>query len=159
MKIRRSTFSDWTILQKLNQKLFDLEFNNYDSSIDPGWPTSPAGITYYQDAVSNKTKAAFLAEIDETAVGYIIISYDSSRHDESYRNKVREAEIENMYVESNFRDRGIGRELVSQAEQWSQKCGATHIQVISSYTNNSASDFYESIGFDTYNITHEKKLL
>jgi ribosomal protein S18 acetylase RimI-like enzyme len=55
--------------------------------------------------------------------------------------------VEDVVVDLQFRDRGIGRKLMESIEDWSRSRGATRMQLLADRTNFSALDFYDKIGW------------
>ena len=45
--LRKAEIGDLKEIQELNQMLFDLEYDNYDSTIDTAWPVSNDGTQYF----------------------------------------------------------------------------------------------------------------
>src|SRR3954468_599568 len=59
--------------------------------------------------------------------------------------------LNDLYVESNYRKQGIGRQLIDAAMQFAKEQGATYIQLETMPDNITAQRLYESIGFKQYN--------
>jgi len=55
--------------------------------------------------------------------------------------------VEDMVVDSRYRGRGIGRQLMDAIESWSRGRGASRLQLLADRTNFSALDFYDKIGW------------
>ena len=52
MIIRKATINDLSQIQELNNQLFELELANFDKHLIKGWPLSPEGKQYFQDAIN-----------------------------------------------------------------------------------------------------------
>lgn len=63
-------------------------------------------------------------------------------------------EIDSLYVEENFRNRGIGTELMRHALEWLNREGAAAKTVVVLHENDAVLNFYERFGFhpDTINL-------
>lgn len=59
----------------------------------------------------------------------------------------REGEIDSLYVESEFRGRGIGTELMRRALNWLDASGAASKTVSVFHVNDEALEFYTRFGF------------
>ncbi|MDA8137372.1 MAG: GNAT family N-acetyltransferase [Desulfobacteraceae bacterium] len=55
--------------------------------------------------------------------------------------------VEDIVVESQWRGKGIGRQLLDALEAWAWSHGATRLQLLADRTNFSALDFYDHIGW------------
>ena len=55
--------------------------------------------------------------------------------------------IEDMVVRSDYRGKGIGRQLMASIEAWALKHDITRLQLLADRTNFSALDFYDKIGW------------
>jgi diamine N-acetyltransferase len=67
-------------------------------------------------------------------------------------------EIDSLYVEENFRGRGIGTELMRHALEWLNREGAAAKTIVVLHENDAALTFYERYGFypDTINLRQKK---
>lgn len=59
----------------------------------------------------------------------------------------RVALIEDMVVDQQHRDCGIGRRLMRAIEEWAHKHDLTRLQLLADRTNFSALDFYDKMGW------------
>ena len=49
--IKRANIDDLKIIQELNNRLFELEFNNFDSSLKLNWPYGEEATNYFKDMI------------------------------------------------------------------------------------------------------------
>jgi len=64
-------------------------------------------------------------------------------------------ELESLYTDPEFRQRGIAGRLVENALQWLSECGATKRRVIVFHGNDEALAFYARFGFHTRSLELE----
>src|SRR3989344_859054 len=105
IKIRRSEFKDWQIIQKLNFGMYAHQAQ-FDPYLDMDEPFSKESVKDYQDDVSNPKKCVFIAEIDGQSVGYLV----GEKTKINYRKLVL-GEINHMAVDEKYRGHGIGSKL------------------------------------------------
>jgi GNAT superfamily N-acetyltransferase len=84
--------------------------------------------------------AIFVAEVNEEIVGSICMIIDARLAEGVY------AEIVSLVVTKNYRGKGIGKQLVNQAELWARKY-VNKLRVRANVTRNDAHKFYKSLGF------------
>ena len=68
--VRKATLDDIDDIIKLNKTLFDLEYNNFDKTLNTNRPMSNEGINYYKESIINGI--TLVAIINNTIVGYLI---------------------------------------------------------------------------------------
>jgi diamine N-acetyltransferase len=66
-------------------------------------------------------------------------------------------EIDSMFVEEEFRGRGIGSDLVRRALAWLQSAGATSKVVTVAHANEEALAFYKRFGFQPKTILLQQR--
>jgi len=59
--------------------------------------------------------------------------------------------LNDLYVEADYRNQGVGRKLIEAAIHFAKGEGATYIQLETMPDNITAQRLYESIGFEQYN--------
>jgi ribosomal protein S18 acetylase RimI-like enzyme len=145
MIIRKAIESDLKSIQKLNNQLFDLEYNNFDNSIILGWPLSEEGREYFFNAINNNV--GFVAEEDDKIIGYLVGSVSEC----SYVLEKR-AELDNMCIDMEYRKLGVGTKLVDAFKEWCRSENIKSIIVVASKDNENAVNFYKKNLFEEYNI-------
>lgn len=86
--------------------------------------------------------AGWIAIVEDVAVGYLF-----AVHIFSLEYFGLTAEIDELFVLASQRGKGIGAELLSVAESEFTRRGCTNISLQLSRANNSARDFYQSLGY------------
>lgn len=145
--IRKANMNDLINIQNLNNSLFDLEYNNYDSTLKLGWPFEKDGEEYFIDRIKNNL--VFVAEIDEKIVGYLA---GSVLEEISYTIETF-AELDNMCIDTNYRGYGIGSKLIDEFKKYCKNLGIENIKVTAYAQNKQAINFYMKNGFQDYNTT------
>ena len=149
MKVRRAELKDLSVIQRLNNQLFELELKNFDSYLTKEWPLSNEGKIYFENSINNDFVA--VVEIDDEVVGYILGAVADIPY---YSFNV--AELCNMCVDSKYRNRGIGRMLYDYFVEYYKSVGINHFIVTASFKNDNAKAFYKKMGFEEANITFTK---
>lgn len=111
--------------------------------------TDDLGYECSEEFVSNRLKhidgsreAVFAAEIDGTAVGYI--------HAELYNTLYFEPMINilGLAVSRDHRRQGVGRALITCAENWAKEQGVNIVRLNSGNSRKEAHEFYRAMGYD-----------
>lgn len=150
--IRRAVLDDIDDIIKLNKMLFDLEFDNFDNTLDTNRPMSNEGINYYREAIVNDI--TLVAVNNNTIVGYLIWTLNSEL---SY-NTVKQAELNNMCVLEQYRQCGIGTKLFNEFKNMCKENHIEEIKVTASYDNINAINFYRKSWFKGSELTLKQKI-
>ena len=146
IEIKRATAKDLSILQTFNKKLFDLEIDKHDPMLNENWTYSKVGENYFKNAINNDFVA--IAFADNKPVGYLA----GCEKQLSYW-KLKLGELDNMWVEQEYRKHGIGKMLFNDFKAWLKTKGISNIRVTASWENKSAIEFYHKIGFYDFDLT------
>jgi streptothricin acetyltransferase len=92
---------------------------------------------FYASHINNPDKAGFIAYLDGQTAGQLFL----------HRNWNLFAWIDDIGVDIKLRRRGIGRALMTRAEEWAKQKGFPGIMLETQDTNVKACLFYESYGF------------
>ena len=154
---RKANKNDLPLIQILNDKLFDYEVKenlyNPEDYIE-NWSFLGSTKDYFCSLI--KDQFVYVAETANVVVGYII---GTIYPEDSLSNlKGKTAEIDNMFVEENYRNSGIGTKLQSLFIDWCKQNKVKRIIVTSEITNKKAIDFYKKRGFNDKSIVLLKKL-
>lgn len=83
-------------IQKLNKILFELEYNNFDSTLDINLSMSSEGKDYFENVINNNV--VLIVVLDDKIIGYLVGSLNTQY---SY-NKNIQAELDNMCILENL---------------------------------------------------------
>lgn len=150
--IRRATIEDLEYIQELNYKLFELEYNNFDPALNMNWTFSQIGENYFRKSIENDT--VWVAIDNNKVIGYLA---GSIQNKPSYVTKSL-AEIDNFYIEEEYRRQGIGKSLVEEFKRDCINKGIEEIKVTANAKNVNAKAFYQNNGFDDFEVTYKMKL-
>lgn len=150
--IRKANENDLEDIRKLNYKLFELEYNYFDPALNMEWTFSSIGENYFKDTIKNGI--VLLAIEDNKIIGYLAGSINIKL---SYVTKTL-AELDNCYVEEEYRNQGIGKQLLEEFKKYCLSQGIEEIKVTCSAKNTNARKFYESNKFENFEITYKMKI-
>ncbi len=150
--VRRAVRTDVPRIKQLNQMLFEND-RQYDETYNMDWPNENPD--YYLQRVVGSDGAAFAADAGGRLVGYCIGHLERIP---SFRMIRTRAELENIFVEEDFRSSGVGTALVSAFIEWARAHGADVASVTASAQNTRAVAFYRKSGFKDYETTLEMPL-
>ncbi len=85
----------------------------------------------------------WLAELDGTAIGYLICPFIYS-----FERRGLMAEIDEFFVEAAMRSRGVGRALLQAARSSLVESGCVALQMQVAADNQAAQRFYSRLGFE-----------
>lgn len=157
MKVRRVNSGDKKELIRL---IIDFE-NSSQKSLSP----LQASFRAYKDLqrmaeekaeifISNPSYIVFVADENGTLKGYI----SGEIQDKKYRVYKKAGYVENWYVEKDYQDHGIGKELFEKLVDEFEKAGCTHLTVDTNTENLKAINIYGHLGFKKRKITFFKPL-
>lgn len=152
LMIRIATIDDLLDIQKLNKILFELEYNNFDSTLDISWPMSNEGREYFKNAINNNI--VLVAVLYDKIVGYLVGSLNTGY---SY-NKNVQAELDNMCVLEECRKLGIGKQLFLEFKKICKNNNISELKVVASYDNLNAIKFYKNNGFVESELTLKQNI-
>lgn len=150
--IRKAELIDLKKIQTLNKVLFDLEYENYDSTLDTTWPISNEGTEYFKNAIENDI--TLVAAVENKIVGYLIGSLNT----QNTYNIYSQAELENMCVLEQYRKLGIGTKLFNRFKEICKENNINGLKVVASYKNKNAINFYLKNGFDKSDLILTMKI-
>jgi ribosomal protein S18 acetylase RimI-like enzyme len=137
-----------------------VELQTWEQSLEPDLPApEEAADPYLAEVFRNcaeNSGRVFLAEADGVVVGFICVlakvppSADDGIAPYGY--------ISDLIVRAAHRRRGIGRELMIQAESFARECGAKQLKVGVLVHNEATHAFYRAGGFRDYTVQLVKLL-
>lgn len=112
----------------------------------------------FKDLISNAEAVVFLAKWEEKAVGF---AQCQLRHD--YVEGTDSSPVgylEGIFVQEEYRGRGIAKQLLKACEEWASEQGSTEFASDCELTNSESLKFHISMGFEEANriICFKKKL-
>ena len=107
---------------------------------------------YFKSLIEDGT--IWIALDDNKVIGYIAGSVEGKP---SYATKSL-AELDNFYIEEEYRRQGIGKRLVQEFKNYCMSKGIEEMKVTASAKNVNAREFYKSNGFEDFEVTYKMKL-
>ena len=152
IEIKRADISNIKDIQDLNHQLFELEFNNFDSSLKVGWTYEKEGTDYFTEMLNNEV--VYIALIENKIVGYLAGSVNIQN---SYVTKSL-AEVDNMFILEDYRKYGIGSKLMNEFKKYCIQNNIEELKVTASAKNSNAINFYKKNGFNEFEITLKQEI-
>lgn len=148
VSIKKATLEDLQEVQKLNLILFEKEKKEYNPFLNLKWTFGNKGTQYFKDSIEDNLGLCLVARIENKIVGYLIGWIKKEKNPFTIINK--QAELENMFVLDNFRNKKIGNNLVESFLQWTKDNKVENILVTSNSQNIKAINFYKKFGFKDF---------
>lgn len=145
--LKKATSKDLEYIQKLNRKLFVREFEKYNKLLNIEWTFGEKGTEYFKKLIKNNF--VYVAKIDNNIIGYLA----GSIHNINECFTERFAEIENMYIENQYRRLKIGSRLILKFKEWCRENKIAYIKVSAWSQNIEAINFYKNNDFTDYEKT------
>ncbi len=152
MKIRHPLPTEWNKLQLLNDEVMK-DNSKYDPDIISDWAHTEIGEKYYKELAVNQNQICFVAEENNTLVGYIV----AVPKEFDYRRGTY-LEIDNMGVLTEYRGKAVGTMLVEEVKKWAKDHDYNKLFVNSYFKNTSAVAFYKNNGFEEIDVSLEMKI-
>lgn len=93
-----------------------------------------------------------VARSNGVPVGFAMVTVDGGRYEQDERRGL----LENIYVEPDARNRGIGSALLAAAEETLRSAGVDVIALEAMAANDAARRFYRSHGYEPHRVEFEK---
>lgn len=140
---------------------FVVALQNFECEIDTRMPSGESiANDYIQDMYEKNEKYSgdiLIAEIDGLNVGYVqILSQVTSDliEDGDYEYAL----VSDLYVDSEHRGSGVGKELLKKVEAFARSKGANWLRISVMAQNSIARSAYEKTGFTELYVEMEKTL-
>ena len=137
--IRKANDNDCAILNKLFQNLLIYERTYFDKNIKNDLNIN----SFFEKRVNDNNCVIFVATIDNSVIGYISGYID---HDNKIKVEI-ETTIESIYIEDNYRNKGIGTKLINEFIKCIKEMGVKYILIDNFILNESARYLYNKLGF------------
>ena len=108
----------------------------------------------FERQLARDDTTVFLLEAEGTSVGYLTLREDRRPS----REWSRYANIVDLFVESEQRDRGHGSDAIELVKQVARERGCEYVTVSCEWHNDGARRFYEVNGFETKQVTFAQRL-
>lgn len=119
----------------------------YDDSIDPDFKVS----NYFNNFINDDDKVLLGYLVDNTLVGYIYAYVTVS-------NNIKGLFIDGLYVETDYRNRGIAKELINEIVLEAENRDAKFIDIKVMSKNDVAKHLYDSLEFNEFKVMLRKEI-
>lgn len=126
-----------------------LDEMEYDDTINENFIVN----NYFFQIIKNKDNILLVDKIDEKIIAYIFAKriYDNSTEKIGYL-------IDGLYVEPEYRNHGIAKNLISEIINICKDNNASYIDINVVYKNLLAKKLYKSLEFSEFKLTLRKEL-
>jgi len=154
MRIRKATLDDFEALKKF-KILSKKEELKYSETLKPLKNTKKKYLEFLKIDLSRQWRVVFVAVENKKIVGMII----GKRYNAiSISRFKRKGYMSNLYIDKDYRKKGIGMKLLRHTLKWLKKQGVKHVS-LEIHTNNSvAQKVAHKIGFKDYTIKLTKNI-
>ncbi len=133
-------------VQALHHKLYPDDFKKFDLN---------SASKYFKEILASNDTYAFLAQVDDVPVGYILcMVYTRKENEIQYEKKV--LHIDQISINNEFRKQGIGKKLMNKAFELAKDLRVVEVQLDHWVKNEEASIFFKQMGFGYYNYKMKK---
>ena len=146
--IRIVQTKDFILLAQLNHQVQNLHYDIEPTIFKVYSQDEMAHL--FQRVLTRGASKAYVAQIDQRPVGYILIS-EKHLEETEYRKSYRVLYIEQICVKREFKGKGIGKELVKYAKEYAKDKGIKRLEMDYWSKNESSGLFFRGQGFKNYN--------
>jgi len=147
--IRNAEIKDQDIINNFLEKLLHYEAINYDKNTRQDAKIN----SYYNNKIGIKPYLILVAEIDNKVVGYIY-----GRRLVNLLHYHKEAIIEHLYIEEEYRNQHIGTKLINSFTDIVKEEGIKFIHIDNYEKNTIAKNLYTKLGFNIMNEKRRKEI-
>lgn len=154
VRVRPATREDLSGLVSSSDGLFTEDAGTRDPTLDLTWPAREAEAAYANMLDSATSLVLVVDGADAGVVGHLL-----GRIGEPVSIRpIRVATLTSMYVRPEYRNSGVGGELVQTFLAWARENGADRAAVSAYAANEDAIRFYQRNGFAPYTLQLEQPL-
>lgn len=147
---RKMLVSDYNCVNKLVNQVHELHLNNLDNIYRS---ESPLSLGRFANLLIDDYRYNYVAEYNGTCVGIIMAEFKEIK-DNDVLNDKKILYINNICVDENFRNRGIGTFLFDSIIKLGKSLKIDDIEVLVWPFNRSGMYFYESLGMTIKNTRY-----
>ncbi len=156
--IRTGEDADWTALGRAVANIQDFEHENVGYPVRPGRVVWEAYLSDLRHRLSADNGVFLVAEANREIVG-VLAGYVHKAGDCLVASEFdRSAYISDLFVQSEWRQQGIGTALIREFERTMLAKGLHWMTVCVKSRNKTARQAYEAYGFDDYEVILTKRL-
>ena len=148
--IRKAIDSDKDLLNKLVTNFVKNEAINFDENNRDDIILS----SYVDRRINSDNYMIYIDEEDNKVVGFVIAEFLR----DNIIKKTDELKISILYVDKDYRCKGIGTSLINEVINNCKKLGVKYIRIDNFYKNEEANRLYGELGFNILVVERRKKL-
>lgn len=148
--IRKATENDLEEVLEMADQLTAAGFP-YDREVDLKSAHTPEGRMYYQEKILSASNTCFIAEINREIIGFAL----AEKKEVPPFRTVKVAELNELFVKDQYRNKGIGKMLIDYFLNWAKKSGADKGTVSVYFMNERGIEFYKREGFIPFEMILE----
>ena len=137
-----------------------IDHQNFHRGLEPSWPDGDAivgeYVAYLHEQCADHNGCILMAHSGEHAAGFVCVV--ATTIGESPDDPAPFAWIQDLYVKSEYRRRGVATLLMAEAERFARAEGARSLRLGVLDRNESARSFYARHGFREYTHVLTKPL-
>lgn len=143
--IRKATLQDLKVVQCLSQELIEYEYYEFDNKfLNLEWSMSIDAKNSFTNLIKNQL--VYVAEYNKEVIGYI----SGQILKKLPWHSVQFAQLLNLYIKKDYRNKGIGTQLINKFIYCCNKNNINNIEVCALCKNLDAIKFYISKGCNLY---------
>ena len=121
---------------------------------DEGFPAGPSDIVERLSRFDSEFSTVRVAEAGGEVVGFVAVHVMPR-----FEHGDRICRVLALVVDSGVRERGVGHQLMSEAEAVAESTGCAFIEVTAGHHRAEAMQLYQSLGYETGVTTYLRKRL
>lgn len=147
--IRVATTNDLAALAQLNLQIQRLHRNAEGKSFRE--PSQEDVAAWIADRLSDEKWRALVAEVEQRCAGYVLFER-VTRPAGTFTTTMQFVYVHQLGVDTDFRRRGVGRDLLGAVENEAVAWGAQQVALDTWSFNEAAQAFFASCGYEVYNV-------
>jgi ribosomal protein S18 acetylase RimI-like enzyme len=153
--IRLLELEDYEKVKKLVYQVHSLHYNNRPDIYRDG---NPLPMEYFENSIKDVNSLNYVYEENGDIIGLLMVTKKSNNSMSITKKKKTTYFIEDIVVDNNYRRKGIGKKLYNYLQDMAIKENIDAIELNVWAFNDSAINFYESLGMSVKNMKLEKIL-
>ena len=154
MKIRKAVKEDFKGLLKL-RLLSKKEELKYSDTLKPIKESKEYYKEYLQLDLTKPNRIIFIAVDNKKIIGAVVGKFFTPLRISKYKKK---GHISNLYINKNYRKKGIAEKLVKKTLEWLKTNKVPHASLEIHTNNQSAINLYHKLGFKDFTVKMVKKI-
>ncbi|MDO8507095.1 MAG: GNAT family N-acetyltransferase [bacterium] len=154
MEIRKAKLEDFEEIKKLSYKLMVNE-TKFEPSFQPEYAKTEHSDNYLKGKMESESALFLVAEQEGKLIGFLIGTvYPSPKA----RQSVTPAVLDNIYIDTAHRNKGVGKGLLEGFQAWAKGKGSNKLRLGVHHKNDEAIRFYKNFGFSDFYLKLEKDI-